>query len=75
MAGALSVGEFHYIECQNYRVGRFIAIYFDHPGVLTVCEFEVSNNDFFGNKSLINLNMMFLQSPCVFPVFFFLFRQ
>ena len=42
MTGALSAGEFRYIEYQNYRVGRFVAIYFDHPGVLTVCEFEVS---------------------------------
>ena len=46
MAGALSAGEFRYIECRNYRVGRFVAIYFDHPGVLTVCEFEVYGGRF-----------------------------
>ena len=46
MAGALSAGEFRYFECRIYRVGRFVAIYFDHPGVLTVCEFEMYGGRF-----------------------------
>ena len=41
MTGALSADEFRNIECHNVHTGRFVAIYFDHPGRLTVCEFEV----------------------------------
>ena len=46
MTGALSAGEFRDIQCHNVHVGRFVAIYFDHPGTLTICEFQV-----FGGKS------------------------
>ena len=41
ITGALSAGELRYIECRNVHVGRFVAVYFDHPGVLSVCELEV----------------------------------
>ena len=44
--GALSAGKFRGIECSNFYVGRFVSIYFDHPGVLTVCEFEVYGSTF-----------------------------
>ena len=40
MIDTLSAGEFRGIECRNIHVGKFVAIYFDHPGVLTVCEFS-----------------------------------
>ena len=44
--GALSAGEFQGIECSNFYVGKFVSIYFDHPGVLNVCEFEVYGSKF-----------------------------
>ena len=34
----VSTGE---IRCNSIHTGRYISIYFDHPGVLIVCEFEV----------------------------------
>ena len=41
ITGTLSADEFRYIDCYPVHMGRFVAIYFDHPGNLTVCEFEV----------------------------------
>ena len=46
MTGALLAGEFRDIKCQNFHAGRFVAIFFDHPGTLTVCEFEVFGGKF-----------------------------
>ena len=39
--GALGPGEFRTIQCNGFHTGRFVAIYFDHDGTLTVCESEV----------------------------------
>ena len=38
---SLSAAEFRDVQCDSHHVGRFAAIYFDHPGILTVCELEV----------------------------------
>ena len=46
MAGTLLANEFRDIRCNNVHVGRFVAIYFGHPGTLTVCEFEVFGRKF-----------------------------
>ena len=46
MIDTLSAGEFRDIECRNFHVGKFVAIYFDHPGILTVCEFQVYGSKF-----------------------------
>ena len=52
MTGALEDGEFRDIKCNSVHVGRFVAIYFDHIGTLTVCEFQV-----FGSKLLSELSL------------------
>ena len=54
MTGAFLAGEFRDIKCQNIHAGRFVAIYFDHPGTLTVCEFEV-----FGGKVLLRTSQKY----------------
>ena len=46
MTGALLAAELRGIRCQNIHTGRFVAIFFDHPGTLTVCEFEVFGGKF-----------------------------
>ena len=46
MTGAMLAGEFREIKCKSVHAGRFVAIYFDHPGTLTVCELQV-----FGGKA------------------------
>ena len=46
MAGAVSAGWFLEIMCNNFHAGRFVAVYFDHPGILTVCEFQVFGGRF-----------------------------
>ena len=46
MTGALLPGKLREIRCQNVHAGRFVAIFFDHPGSLTVCEFEVYGGKF-----------------------------
>ena len=51
MIDALSAGEFQDIQCTGDQVGRFVAIYLDHPGYLTVCEFEV-----YGSKHFLTLS-------------------
>ena len=48
MTDALGAGEFRTIRCANSHVGRFVAIYFDHPGILTVCELEI-----YGGESVL----------------------
>ena len=45
--GALNPGQLKTIDCIKHPFGRYVAIYFDHPGILTVCEFEV-----YGGKHL-----------------------
>ena len=52
ITGTLSAGEFRNIECDNVHTGRFVAIYFNHSGALTVCEFEV-----FGGKFLCRFKL------------------
>ena len=44
--GAVGSGEFRTIPCNHFHMGRFVTIYFDHPGTLTVCEFEVYRGRF-----------------------------
>ena len=46
MTGSLSADGLQEIRCQNAHAGRFAAIYFDHPGTLTVCEFQVFGGKF-----------------------------
>ena len=46
ITGAMLAGEFCEIRCNNVHAGRFVAIYFDHPGILTVCEFQVFGGKF-----------------------------
>ena len=43
---AVGGGRFKTIQCDHYYTGRYVAIYFGHPGVLTVCEFEVYGGKF-----------------------------
>ena len=45
--GAVVAGAFKTIQCDSYFQGRYVAIYFGHPGVLTVCEFQVYGGRFF----------------------------
>ena len=44
----MGAGDFKKIQCKKgrYNMGRFVAIYFGHPGTLTVCEFEVYGGRF-----------------------------
>ena len=44
--GTVGSGVFQIVQCNQYYKGRYVAIYFDHPGVLTVCEFEVYGGKF-----------------------------
>ena len=44
--GAVGAGMFKTIQCSQFHMGRYVAIYFGHPGVLTVCEFEVYGGRF-----------------------------
>ena len=44
--GAVPNGKFQTIQCHHIHTGRFVAIYFGHPGILTVCEFEVYGGRF-----------------------------
>ena len=46
MTGAMLAGQFREIRCNNVHAGRFVAIYFDHPGTLTVCELQVFGGGF-----------------------------
>ena len=42
----MASGKFQTIKCDHIHTGRFVAIYFGHPGVITVCEFEVYGGRF-----------------------------
>ena len=44
--GPVADGKFKTIQCHHYYKGRFVAIYKDYGGVLTVCEFEVYGGRF-----------------------------
>ena len=44
--GAVEAGAFKLIQCDHYYQGRYVAIYFGHPGTLTVCEFQVYGGRF-----------------------------
>ena len=46
ITGEVGQGEFRTVVCDNNHIGRFVVIYFDHPGTLTVCEFEVYSGMF-----------------------------
>ena len=44
--GEVGSGKLKTIQCDHYYKGRYVRIMFDHPGVLTVCEFEVYGGRF-----------------------------
>ena len=48
ITGSVGDGEFITVKWANDvgHTGRFVAIYFDHPGTLSVCEFEVYGGRF-----------------------------
>ena len=46
MTGTVVADEIQEIRCDNIYSGRFVAIYFNHPGTLTVCEFRVFGGKF-----------------------------
>ena len=75
LAGTLSAGEFRDIQCHNVHVGRFAAIHFDHPGTLTVCEFEVFGGKFPSRclpDDLMNSNETYANS-CLYNKTLYLF--
>ena len=44
--GKLSAGETRTIGCSEVHHGRYLSIFFDHPGILTLCEVEVFGSKF-----------------------------
>ena len=44
--GAVGAGKLLTVTCDHFYTGRYVAIYFGHPGTLTVCEFEVYGGRF-----------------------------
>ena len=57
ITGAVKGGKFQTIKCDHIHTGYYVAIYFGHPGILNVCEFEVYGGRFplglFSNNILI----------------------
>ena len=39
--GKLNAGETRTIGCSEVHRGRYLSIFFDHPGILTLCEVEI----------------------------------
>lgn len=56
LLGALSAGEFRDIQCNIAQAGRFVAIYIDGPGILTVCELKVYGGKYLSRISEIGLS-------------------
>ena len=53
MTGMIGADDLHKIRCNIVHTGRFVSIFFDHPGALTVCEFQV-----FGGKFPLGINFL-----------------